>query len=334
MVAEMTEQNKILFIVTGGTILSTHAGMHVGTMPTVDVEEYLKKNILISSKISIDILRFSNIDSRLMTPVLWVNLAKAVQENIQHADYRGIIILHGTDTLEDSAFFLSLVTPQHKPVILTGAMRSADEFDTDGPRNILHAIEVILSAKPEHAGVMVVFNGQIYSPTYIYKASTHLPNSFDVSRTGHLGVIENNRVKWFHPPSPYATLPLPATLPQVDLFFVYPGFDSRLLRDYVVRDAKGVVIAGYGCGNIHDDVVPAIETLTTKSIPVVMATRVHEGSVFPVYGGAGGGVGLNQLGVIYDHDLSPFKARILLMTALAAYGKDHAKIADCFHHEN
>lgn len=328
----MQHNKKILFLVTGGTILSETTHPATGAIPTLDVDAYLKKNAFLSKKANIDIERFSNMDSRLMTPDIWLQLAKTLNEKLKQQIYQGIIILHGTDTLEETSFFLSLIAECTIPIILTGAMRSADEYDTDGPRNLQHAIEVILSESDEHKGVMVVFNGHIYAPSYLSKMNTHLPNSFDVDRMGHLGVIENNRVKWFNRLRRFAELSLPAQLAKVDLFFTYPGFDASQLNDAITKGAQGLIIAGYGCGNVHDNLVPELHNIIQKGIPVVMATRVREGSVFPVYGGPGGGVELHKMGVLYHHDLSPFKARILLMLAIANYGNDLMKIQACFQH--
>lgn len=326
----MQSNKKILFLVTGGTILSETTHPTTGAIPTLDVDAYLKKNAFLSKKVSIDVARFSNIDSRLMTPEIWLQLAKTLNDHLKKNIYQGIIVLHGTDTLEETAFFLSLIAECTIPIILTGAMRSADEYDTDGPRNLQHAIEVILSESEEHKGVMVVFNGHIYSPSYLSKMNTHLPNSFDVNRIGHLGVIENDRVKWFNRLRRFAELPLPKQLAKVDLFFTYPGFDAGLLNYAITQGAQGLVIAGYGCGNVHDSLAPELHKIIQKNIPIVMATRVREGSVFPVYGGPGGGIELNKMGVLYHHDLSPFKARILLMLAIANYGCDTMKIQGCF----
>lgn len=323
-------KNKILFLITGGTILSEHPDPIAGAVPNVNIESYLARHPFLFDKVEIEFITFSQIDSRLMTPEIWLNLAKELNKYLQNDNYCGAIILHGTDTLEETAFFLSLTCHGPKPVVLTGAMRPADEFDTDGPRNLQNAIDVILSSSKEHTGVSVVFNGHIYSPSHLFKTNTSLPNSFSVGRTGHLGVIENDKVKWFHRVLPYAKLPLPNSLPKVDMFFLYPGFDKNFLSYSIQSGAQGLVVVGYGCGNIHDELAPQLVEIRTKGVPIVMSTRVQDGSVFPAYGGPGGSKTLHSAGFVYHHDLSPFKARILLMLCIATFGQDIDKINECF----
>lgn len=323
-------QPKILFLITGGTILSEKRDAESGALPHLNIDTLLSRYPFLKDKAEIDVRVFSNIDSRLMTPDIWLDLAKTLQETLQDRHYQGVVILHGTDTLEETAFFLSLTCHGDKPIVLTGAMRAADEFDTDGPRNLQQAIEVVLSAKDEHAGVTVVMNGHIYSPTYVFKTNTSLPNSFDVGRVGPLGVIENDQVKWFHRVKPYAKFPIPKALPKVDILFATPGVDNQVIQFLMKNGAKGFIVVGYGCGNIHDDLAHELLFAHQQGLPIVMATRVREGSVFPVYGGKGGGFELQKAGFIYHHDLSPFKARILLMLAIAEFKYNPAKIAECF----
>src|SRR5690606_28632080 len=128
----MNKKPDILLIVTGGTILSETTDPQSGSIPSLDIDAYLSKNAFLTERASITVHRFANIDSRLMTPDIWLALATTLTQLIHQTDYCGIIILHGTDTLEETAFFLSLTLSSQKPILLTGAMRSADEYDSDG----------------------------------------------------------------------------------------------------------------------------------------------------------------------------------------------------------
>jgi len=232
----------------------------------------------------------------------------------------GIVITHGTDTIEESALLLDLIHDDPRPIVFTGAQRSADTPDTDGPRNLADAIALAGSPAARGLGVLVSFAGAVFAARGTRKVHTTSPLAFDTPDSGAIGHIRNGLVVITmtprrSPPFPRPTEHFDST--RVDVVTMHPGADDTLIRASVQAGARGVVIAGSGLGNSNSAVVAAVEELTRQGVIFCLSTRVGAGPVEPVYGN-GGGADLVSAGALIVPALPAFQARILLALLLSA----------------
>jgi L-asparaginase len=253
-----------------------------------------------------------------MTPEFWLRLAARLNQIVRARDAEAIVITHGTDTMEETAFFLDLTVPGTLPIVLTGAQRPASAPNADGPGNLRDAIYVAVCAQSRGRGVMIVMHGEIHTAREATKANTEDLDAFD-SRSGtDLGVVLGNQVHFVSEVLPRRQLALPGSLPRVDIVTMYAGADDAALQAALDRGAAGIVIAAVGAGNVNEPLFAGIKQALHQSTAVVIATRVPHGLVRPLYAYAGGGASLRKVGAILAGDLTPQKARVLLMLALAA----------------
>jgi L-asparaginase len=229
----------------------------------------------------------------------------------------GVIITHGTDTLEETAYFLDLTVRSEKPVVLVGAQRNASERDFDGPRNLLNAARICAAPQARGRGVMIALNNQINAAREATKTHTSDVETFKSGDAGFLGVVDQDRVVFARTPTRRQSIVLKdGPLPRVDIVAMYAGADATLLRAAVAGGARGVVVQALGLGNVNIPLYEAIKEAIERGVAVVISTRVPNGRVLPVYGVAGGGKLLKEAGAVFADDLSPQKARILLMLVL------------------
>ncbi len=258
-----------------------------------------------------------NIPSFYMDPERWMQLRTAVLQALEQNDTWGVIVSHGTDTMEETAYFLDLTISSEKPIVFVGAQRNASERDFDGARNLLNAARICVSPEARGKGVLIALNNQINAAREATKTNTVNVEAFKSGEFGFLGVVDQDRVVFERAPTRRQYLaPTDAPLPRVDIISVYAGADGALVRTAVTAGAKGVVIQGLGLGNVPPEVFEAVKETIARGIVVVIATRVPTGRVQPVYGPPGGGRTLKDAGAVFADDLSPQKARILLMLGL------------------
>lgn len=267
----------------------------------------------------IQVERFSNIPSSDMTPELWIRLAERANELLARPDIAGIVVTHGTNTLEETAYFLDLTTVSAKPVILVGAQRPASDPDSDGPRNLLNAVRVAIAPEAVGKGVMVVMNGQINAARDVTKTNTSQVETFRGLEFGALGVVDAEKVRFYRAPLRRQTFTVDSRtqLGRVEIVTSYAGADGLLIRS-ILRDAavQGLVIAGLGLGGVPGAMFDAIQEARAQGIPVVISTRVPTGRVFSLSATKGSSLTLKRIGCVLADNLSPQKARILLMLAL------------------
>jgi L-asparaginase len=228
----------------------------------------------------------------------------------------GIVITHGTDTLEETAFFLHLTLRTETPVVLTGSMKHALEPSWDGPGNLWDAIQVATNAQSRGRGALVVFSGDIYDARTVTKVHTSRPDAFGgyPGPIGHVNAVHGRSVvHYFARPEPRTPLEPSHVQPHVEILTAYAGWHGEGLEAALKR-SHGVVIAALGTGNLPPALTPLIAA-THK--PVVICTRTHAGPILPVYGYEGGGKLLLEAGAIPASHLNAFKARILLIVLLA-----------------
>jgi len=309
----------VKMIATGGTIAMKIDPVKNAPVPAISGEDLLATVPEIRAVAHIEVDNISNIPSDYMMPSNWVALYQSVTVALARDDIAGVIISHGTDTLEESAYFLDLTVDSKKPVVLIGAQRNASEKDFDGPRNLLNAVRVAVSPKARNKGAMIVMNNQINAAREATKSHTSDVESFKSGDYGYLGRVNPDRIVFFRESLRRQHLTLQEkALPDVKIIPMYAGADGSMVKSAVAIGAKGIVIQALGMGNVNKPVFAEIKQAIAKGITVVISTRVPNGEVLPVYGFEGGGNTLQDAGAIFAGDLSSQKARILLMLALQA----------------
>lgn len=244
-------------------------------------------------------------------------LARRATGHAERQGVRGVVVPHGTDTMEESVYLVDRLSGGETPVVFTGAQRSADEQDADGPRNLRDAIRVAASEGARGLGALVVFAGEIHAAREARKVHTSAVRAFESPGYGPVGHVDGEVVSLRRLPRRAPSLPPPARLAQVDLHRLYAGSDGRFVRHSLETGAEGIVLEGTGRGNANEQVVEAVREATTQGIPVVVCSRCATGRVEPVYG-RGGGRDLEEAGALFAGDLAGPKARVLLQLALGA----------------
>ena len=320
---------NVKLLATGGTIAMKADAISGAYIPAVDGSDLLAAMPDIHHYASVQVSNVFNIPSAHLGPNEWLALHSAVNTAITDSTVDGVIISHGTDTMEETAYFLALTTNTSKPIILFGAQRGASDTDSDGPRNLLNAVRVAASPEARDKGVMVVMNGQINAARDVRKTHTTDVESFQSGDVGFLGRVDNDTVSFYRQPIQKQCIALDAALQRVDIIAMYAGADGALLTAAVKAGAKGIVITAVGAGNVNPAMFKAVKEAIATGVSVVVSTRVPNGRVQPIYGFEGGGQDLTEAGAIFANDLSPQKARILLMLALQ-HSRDAAALKDLF----
>lgn len=304
-------------ISTGGTIAMKLDPVRRAPVPAVSGADLLRSVAGLGEVAEIEVEELCNVPSDYMDPPRWVALQRAVVAALSHDEVHGVVVSHGTDTLEETSWFLDLTVPGPKPVVLVGAQRNASDLNFDGTRNLLDATRVCVSAGARDKGVLLVLNNQINAAREATKTHTSDVESFRSGAFGLLGTVDEDRVVFSRAPVRRQHIPLgTAPLPRVDIITMYGGADGAQVDAAVAAGARGIVVQGLGLGNVNEAMYAALIDAIEAGVTVAISTRVPQGRVRPVYGFAGGGVTLKERGALFADDLSPHKARILLMLAL------------------
>ncbi len=324
----------IQIIATGGTIAMRIDAASGGPIPGLCGAELVAAVPELARLATIGVEDFANIPSEQMQPRNWLQLAQRVRtwanvhdlpvpagsttDEVPTRRPHGIVILHGTDTMEETAFFLDITVPSNIPIVFTGAMRAATDPNPDGPANIRDAALVAAHPKSHGRGVLIVMNGEIHSARRVMKVDTSEVDAFESIQPPDLGKVRKGRVHFSGAWSPRIHVPLPTHLPRVDIIPMYAGADDVALRAALAAGADGLVITAVGAGNVNQALYQGILDTLHRGIPVIISSRVPYGGVRPIYAYSGGGVTLQKAGAIFARDLSPQKARVLLMAGLGA----------------
>jgi L-asparaginase len=309
----------VVVLSTGGTIAGKHDPTRGGYIPTLTGAELIASVPNLKDIANVQPEEFASINSADMTPAVWVRLAFRVRQALAKPDVAGVVVTHGTNTLEETAYFLDLVIASPKPVIIVGAQRPASDPYSDGPRNLLQAVQVAISPDARDKGCMVVMNGQINAARDVTKVHTNRVETFRSLEFGELGTVDPNGVRFYRAPLRRQTLPISATttLPRVEIVLNYAGADGELVRSLLAAGKLGgLVIAGFGGGTVTGAMFQAIKEARAKDVPVVIGSRVPTGRMFPSSASPGSVVLLQRIGCVLADNLSPQKARVLLMLAL------------------
>jgi L-asparaginase len=317
----------IVILFTGGTIAMRND--QSGAVPSLNAKDILEATKGINDITGVETEEWGSYPGPHMTVERMWALRNRVKEHLARPEVTGVVVTHGTDTLEESAYLVARSLPAEKPIVFTGAMRTVSDLGWDGPANLLEAVRVAASPITKGFGAMVVISGQIFAALDATKSNTHLLDAFESPGFGPLGVLDEGQliVHREMPPMPPIIRPTDLATP-VDVIFVAAGSDARLL-DASRECAKGVVIAAMGRGNVPPALVPAIERWIVDDKPVVLTSRTQGGRVGHTYGYFGGGKRLEEIGAIFGGSRRPQQARIDLMLALGAGMKMDA-IRDMF----
>lgn len=308
------KDTKIIMIGTGGTIAGTGNGSSALTeyrAGSIGVDDLMQAVPALEGYGPFESVQFSNIDSSEMSPYRWVRLALLINEVAKRDDVGGIVITHGTDTMEETAYFLQLTVNTKKPVVMTGSMRPATALSADGPVNLLQAVQVARSESAWNQGVLVVMNGYIDSAREVAKLHTTDVATFGNAQLGHMGCVQNGTAYFYYTPCRKHTIDSEfilreeVELPSVGIVNLYGGMDTEILT-MVANRSQGLVVGGFGHGTLPQGVRDTLKTIT---IPKVRSSRIGNGIVSSNSSDV-------KEGLIVSDSLSPVKARILLMLAL------------------
>ena len=321
----------VQIITTGGTIAHKIDPATGAALPTLSGEELVAEVPALAGVAQVRVAEFALLQSWNMTPSLAADLARRVRDALADPEVSGVVVTHGTDTMEETSFALDLVLDTPRPIVFTGAMRNPSQPGPDGPRNVVSAARVATDPAARDLGVLVVLNDEIHAARYVTKGHTTALHTFVSRGVGPLGLVDDEGVWVRWRPARLPRLPLVDPAPHVYLIKMAAGTDDLFLRSALDAAARGVVIEGSGAGHTPATWEPAIGALVQAGVPVVLVSRTGSGRVAAIYGGAGGGRSLRALGVVPGGDLTGPKARVALAFALGA-GMDMAAIRDYFSH--
>lgn len=306
----------IVVITTGGTIAMRRGPVVGGAVPSLKGQDFFA--LLPRSEHQVVFEDFANLPSSHLTIAMMTDLVRRVENRIQLPDVAGVVLTHGTDTLEETVYLLDLAIATHKPIVVTGAMRTSNAIAYDGIANLVAAIRVAGCEDAHDQGVLVAFNEGIYAAAEVQKVHGQALGAFGSPGSGPLGTTVNGMAVFHHRVARRRTIPFQRLEEPVDLITVAQGADDRLLRAALDSGTRGLVIEAFGSGRVPPWWLPLIQTARARSIPVVIATRTGAGSLGDEYGYVGAYHDLRRLGCLFAHDLNGPKARIKLMLALGA----------------
>ena len=307
---------KIAIIFNGGTISMKIDEKIKAAVPSLSAEEIMSMIPGVEEYAEIEAYTFSSMPSPHMTLETMLKLSKFTTELVEREDIDGVVITHGTDTLEETAYLLDLTVRTKKPVVVTGAMRSGSELGYDGPFNLATSICTAISDEAVGRGVLVCFNGELNSASEVTKANSLALNAFRTPNFGPIGIVDNDNVIFYRDANYSEKYDVSEIKKQVALIKCVVDMDSSYIDYLIEKGCGGIVIEALGRGNVPPKMVDGIKKATELNIPVVVVSRCFEGRVFESYGYEGGGKQLKDLGVIFGDTLPGQKARIKLILAI------------------
>lgn len=319
--AAATSQAIIYVIGTGGTIVGTAASSVEQTYQpsTLSVANVIEKMPELQNLGNhIEIVDLFRVNSEDLTDEHWLKLARCINQLLANDNAKGVVVTHGTDTLEETAYFLNLVIKSDKPVVIVGAMRPATSLSADGPMNLYNAMAIVHAPDSNNRGVMVILNDTIFDARNVTKTNTTQPNTFASPNGGPIGHVYCGKVTFERKVTRKHTRETPfdisqiEQLPKVNILYGHAGMDGCLMEALAQQKPAGIVYAGVGDGNLHATVKAKLKYLNDRGIIVVRSSRTGSGYVtltnddFPA----------TPSGTISANNLNPQKARILLMLTL------------------
>ncbi len=309
---------KILIVFTGGTISMTSFGESSKSDILDNHDELIK---IIAPKFpnaQFEGYVYSMVPSPSLTPNDMLKIGALIDSKLKNENFEGVVITHGTDTLEETAYFLDLYLNTKKPVVLTGSLRNFDELGYDGHSNLLSALLVCLSDNSKGRGVLVCLNDEINSAIEVTKTHTFALDTFKSLEFGPIGLVDENNVIYYRESTFKKDHLKPKTLnKRVEILKLSSGSNPKII-DYYLENVDGLILEGFGRGNISDTFIPGIKKLIEKGITVIITSRCPMGRIRDTYSYVGGGHYLKRLGVLGGGSLPPHKARLKLMLILSS----------------
>lgn len=320
-------KKNIVIIATGGTIagtaLSQTEALHY-TSAVLPVERLIDDIPALKSIARITGEQIAQIDSADMNQTIWLKLVKRINELLASDQVDGIVVTHGTDTMEETAYFLNLTVKGAKPVVLVGAMRPVNAISTDGPMNLYNAVSLAQDPKAAGVGVLVSLNDTINCSRDVTKTNTALQDTFKAPELGYLGYMQDGNPYFYRLPTRKHTVSTEfditglTELPKVEILYGYVDSSEVMVNAAVAAGAKGIVYAGVGNGGMSETMKKAMTQIARQGIVIVRSTRVSSGIVT-----RNGAVNDDICGFVVADTLNPQKARVLLMLALTRTSDPH-----------
>lgn len=321
--------NKVAIIFTGGTISMKVDPRLNAAIPALSSEEIMSMVTNIEKVAEIESITFGSYPGPHITPNRMMELCRLVKKTILRDDISAVVITHGTDTLEETAYLLDLTIQSEKPVIVVGAMRNSSELGYDGPSNLSAAICTAISKESKNKGVLVVMNNEVNAASEVTKTNTLSLDTFKSQEFGPLGVVDNDEVIFYRDMTTHDHIETDSIVNEVALIKCVAGMNSDLINYYIDSGYKGIVIEAFGRGNIPPEMVDGVKRSIENNIPVVIVSRCPTGRVLDTYGYPGAGKTLRDTGAIFGSNLPGQKSRIKLMLALSVTN-DIQKIREMF----
>jgi L-asparaginase len=330
--AENKNKPNIVILATGGTIAGAASGKSEygyksGSFKVEDLIDAVPK---VKDLANLSGEQVVNIGSQDMNDQVWLKLAKKVNEVAARPDVAGIVITHGTDTLEETGYFLDLVAKTDKPIVLVGSMRPATAISADGPGNLYNGVAIAASPGAKGRGVLVALNDSIHSARNVTKMNTTNVATFESPNRGPVGLVNSGKIDWFekmdkkHGTQSEFSVANLDSLPRVDILFAHANMSPDLIDAAIKDGAQGLVIAGVGDGNMTQPALDRLAAAAKNGVAVVRASRVATGTVL-----RNNEVDDDAKGFVASGELNPPKSRVLLQLALTKT-KDPKKIQEMF----
>jgi len=323
------DMETILIIFTGGTFSMMIDRTTGGAIPRYSGTELLDKIPETKTLANINSFDFGKYPGPHMTPELMFELSKKIRELISEDNYNGVIVTHGTDTLEETAYLLDLTIKTEIPIVVIGSMKNSSEPDWDGPKNLIDAIHICLNPNCKNLGVLVCLNGDINAASEVTKTYTEEIDSFHSLDFGALGFVQNGKVILNRLPRKLETLDTNKIITNVDLLTIYAGMNEKFFKYSADSGVEGIIVEALGVGNVPPAAFKGIKYAVEKDIPVVLVSRCPAGETDNIYSYPGAGKWLHEIGVIFADYLNGQKARIKLMLALGIT-KNHEELKKIF----
>ncbi|MGQ9798380.1 MAG: asparaginase [Ignavibacterium sp.] len=307
---------KILVVFTGGTFSMMIDQSTGGAIPRYSGGELLDMIPEAKKLAEIEYYDFGKYPGPHVTPKLMLQLSQKIKQLLAEKHYDGVIVTHGTDTLEETAYFLDLTINTEIPIVMIGSMKNSSEPDWDGPRNLIDAIHICLNDNSKNLGVLVCLNGEINAASEVTKIYSDSVESFKSLDFGSLGFVQNGRVIYNRLPHYLEKIQTDVIDDNVDMLTVYAGMNEKFFKFSADSGASGIVVEALGVGNVPPPAFEGIKYAVEKGIPVVLTSRCPAGETDYIYSYPGAGKHLHDLGVIFADYINGQKARIKLIIVL------------------
>jgi L-asparaginase len=309
---------RVAIFFTGGTISMSIDPTMGGASPALSGEEIVAQVIGLKEIADFEIINFARLPGPHVTPSIMLELAHAVRLVLQRENIDGVVITHGTDTLDETAYFLDLILQTVKPVVFVGAMRNSSELSWDGPANLIAAVRVATTVEARGLGVLVAMSEEIIAAREVIKTHTESVDTFQSRDYGPIGLIDKDRIIIARRTTDQEYIETDNIELAVETIKMVSGGDGKFIDYAIAQGVRGLVLEAFGRGNVPPGYLGAIDRAAKTGIPILLTSRCSRGRTLDAYAYEGAGKTLTRLGVILGGVLPSHKARIKLILALGA----------------